>query len=1048
MMRFLVLFLALNLATFIAQGQTRQVTGSVVDVVSGEALISVSVTVKGTKQGTITNNEGKFTIDVAGPAVLEFEYLGYEQQSVNVSGKSQITVRLVKSASKNMDEVVVIGYGTSRKRDVTGSVAKVSMTDLLKAPVKSFDEALAGRIAGVQVAANDGQPGSPINIVIRGQNSVTQDNSPLYVVDGFPIENPDNNAINPEDIASIEVLKDASATAIYGARGANGVIMITTKRGKVGSPVITYNGTYGIQGGNKKLPVLSPYEFVRMQIEFDPLNAKMLYTPGDPTNASPVVGGKTLDSYKNIEGYDWQDRVFRTAPMQNHNLSLSGGNDKTRYSISGSFFDQQGVIIYSGFKRYQGRVTLDQVVNTKLKVGVNVNYSDTKTYGSPPSQTNSSATSNLLYSAWGYRPVTGSEIDISEDLVDPAIDVNNDYRVNPFQSAQNELRDRLNTNMFANGYAEYKFLPELTLRVTGGVTHNVLEARTFNNSKTALGNSKGFLGVNGVNGSLIFNRTTNWLNENTLTYNKRINKVHNINLLGGIVFQSSKFSRNGSAAIQLPNESLGLSGLDEGTPLSVIASYSSSALTSYLGRINYDYKNRYLLTASIRADGSSKFIQRWGYFPSASFGWRMSEERFMKNISFISDAKLRIGYGLTGNNRVGDFSYLSSMNLPLSSSYAFNNQPTQGIIPSAFGNSDIKWESTSQANIGYDLEFLNGRIALTADVYRKRTYDLILNKPLPSTTGYDDAFVNIGKIQNEGLELSLNTINVKSKDFTWSSGFNISFNRSKVLALSEGLEAMQRGVSWETTYNPSPLYIAKLNQPVSQFYGYVFDGVYQYSDFDNPTPGVYTLKSSVPNNGNGRTTIRPGDIKYRDLNQDNVVDAKDQTVIGRTMPLHIGGFTNNFQYKGFDLNVFFQWSYGNDVFNANRLMFEGNGTNRANLNQYASYADRWTPQNPSNTLFRVKGEGPRVYSSRVIEDASFLRLKTVSIGYNFPASMLQKVKMKSLRVFASAQNLYTWTRYSGLDPEVSVRHTTLTPGFDYSPYPRARTVTFGINTSL
>ena len=420
----------------------------------------------------------------------------------------------------------------------------------------------------------------------------------------------------------------------------------------------------------------------------------------------------------------------------------------------------------------------------------------------------------------------------------------------------------------------------------------------------------------------------------------------------------------------------------------------------------------------------------------------------MKNIKFIYDAKLRVGYGVTGNNRVGDFDYLSVLGQPTGSPYAFNNIINLGAIPISLGNANLKWETTSQGNIGYDLGLLNDRINLTVDVYRKTTFDLLLDADLPYTSGYSTVFKNIGKVRNQGVEFTLNTTNIKSKNFNWTSSFNISFNKTKVLELSDNQESLTRSVGWDNSFSSTPLYLTKVGGPMGQFYGFVFDGIYQLTDFDVSSSGAYTLKGNIVDNGNARNSIQPGDVKYKDINGDGLVNAKDQTIIGRGLPIHTGGINNNFSYKRFDLNVFLQWSYGNDVYNANRMVFEGNSLAKVNLNQFAEYANRWTPTNPSNTITRVRGEGPKVYSSRVIEDGSYLRLKTVSLGYNFDEKILKKIKIKNLRVFASAQNLLTITNYSGMDPEVSVRNSALTPGFDYSAYPRARTIVFGLNTSF
>lgn len=1017
------------------------VTGTVTGE-NGTAMEGVSVTVKGAASSVVTDKKGKFSIKVKdNKAILVFSFVGYNTVERTVGASRQFSVAMREGAS-DLNEVIVLGYGEVKRRDLTGSVAKVQMEDLHKAPVKSFDDALAGRIAGVQVSANDGQPGSVSNIVIRGAGSITQDNSPLYVVDGFPLEDANNNSINPADIESIEILKDASATAIYGARGANGVIIITTKRGKQGPTIISYNNYFGLQQVRKKMELMSPYEFIRYQLEIDPAATATAY----------FTNGKDLESYRNVKGLDFQDLLFRNAPVQSHDLSVRGGNEKTRFAISANLINQDGIIINSGFKRYQTRVALDHTATKKLKIGTNINASYSQFYGSllsQPSPTQSSST-NLLYGVWGYRPVSGNDVNLDELLYDPNIDPNlvSDYRVNPVISAENELRRNTVLTLAANAYADYTVAQGLTLRVTGGVTYNQSRAEIFNNSKTQAGNPRN---PNGVNGSVYYSPNSTWLNENTLTYRRVFNKIHRLTVLGGFTMQGNATSRHGFQAVKVLNEARGMDGLDEAESQIAASASSRWGMASFLGRINYDLLSRYLFTVSFRSDGSSKFPvnNRWGYFPSAAFAWRMSDEKFMKGLDFVSDAKLRMSYGRTGNNRVGDFAYLPQLTFPNGASYSMNNgTPVKGLAISNLGNEELKWETTDQVNFGTDISLFKQRLDITVDVYRKTTRDLLLNAELPYTTGLSKAFKNIGSMQNQGIEFTLNTVNVKTKQFSWTTNFNIAFNRSKVLALTENQNAMQTAVSFDLSYNSLSPYIAVMNQPVAQMYGAIWDGIYQVEDFDITPAGTYVLKDVMTTNGNPRANIRPGDIKYRDLNGDRVVDEKDFTVIGRGLPVHVGGFTNNFSYKGFDLNVFLQWSYGNDLINANRLIFDGNSKYTRHLNQYAGYANRWTPENRSNTTFRTQGRGPNYYSSRIVEDGSFIRLKTVSLGYNFAAGMLKKIGLNSLRVYASAQNLHTWTRYSGMDPEVSARHTTLTPGFDFSAYPIPRTIVFGLNTSF
>lgn len=1027
-------------------GKPKQITGQVKDE-GGETMPGVSVAIDGGKSAVLTDMEGKFVLkNVVGSSIIVFSAMGYQSEKVEVGDKTTINLVLKVKAS-NLDEVVVIGYGTVKRGDLTGAVGAVNMTDLQKAPVLSFDQALAGRIAGVDVSSDEGQPGDEgTNIVIRGGNSLTQDNSPLYVVDGFPIESFDNSSINPDEIESITVLKDASSTAIYGARGANGVIVIETKKGLLGTPQINYNGSFGFQEVTKTMDVMSPYDFVRLQEEISPTAAAARY----------YTGGKTLESYKGVKGFDWQEQIFRTGQAQIQNLSLRGGNAQTKYSISGSVNKLDGIIINSGQNRYQGRVSVSQTISKKLKGGVNINYSSNNNFGHI-SSSGGSASSAYMYSVWGYRPVTSALIDADDDdeilgddlddeLIDDAINPSNDSRINPIISVNNEIRKRRSTSLNFNAFTTYDISPELTLRVTGGLDLQLRRSDVFNNSLTQRGSPLRPTNIRGINGSVGYSERSTWLNENTLNWKKKLSKRSNIDALAGFTMQGSNSEGYGFSSQLISNEVLGMSGLDTGTPYNSNASSSENGLVSFLGRVNYSYNSKYLFTASIRGDASSKFPveNRWGYFPSGAVAWKVKSEPFMKKVNFIYDLKLRASYGFTGNNRVSDFASLSALGQSYGYYYSYNNAtPSPGISPSNIGNANLKWETTEQADLGLDISFLRNRIELTVDAYRKITRDLLLNADLPFSTGFTRIFQNIGSIKNQGLEFTLNTVNIDGK-FKWGSNLNISFNRNEILGLASNQENRLSTMNWENSWDDVPLYIAEVGGPAAMFYGFIWDGIYQPDQFEN---GV--LKKEFAYHGLARETIQPGDIRYKDLDGDGVITQSDQTILGRALPIHSGGFSNNFYYKGFSLNVFFQWKYGNNIFNANRIIFEGNQRNSSSLNQYASYNDRWTPENLSTTLYRVGGRGPAsYYSSNNLEDGSYIRLKTVQLSYEFPGSLSKKVGASKLSLNVSAQNLHTWTNYNGMDPEVGVRNTTLTPGFDYSAYPRAKTIVFGVKASF
>ncbi|TCC98206.1 SusC/RagA family TonB-linked outer membrane protein [Pedobacter psychroterrae] len=1019
-----------------------EIRGRVTDTI-GRSIPGVVITVKGSTIAVTTDGEGKYVINVpAGNEVLIFKSIGFETKEIPLAGRRIVDVMLKESVSQ-LEEMVVIGYGRATKRDLVGSVGSVNMDDLKKAPVRSFEEALAGRVAGVQVTSVDGQPGSNINIIIRGANSITGTNAPLYVIDGFPIENPDNNSINPNDVESIEVLKDAAATAIYGARGSNGVIIVTTKSGKEGTAVVSYDGNYGNQRVIQRISVFDSYEFVRYQSErLDPIMYDTLYFNDERPN---------LDAYRNVQAVNWQDRMFEDSPQQSHSLSINGGTKGTRYAFSGNFLDQQGIMVSSGFNRYQGRLRLTQKVSDNFTVSGNVNYSATKQFGGSPIPGEGSFLSEaLMYSVWGYRPVNGNPgIDVGEEDMDLSIDMINDQRFNPLKNYENMLRDRLGNVLTANGYGEYK-LNDFTFRLSGGITREMTKFNSFDGSNTRAGSPITPQGqATGVSGSVSFSEVNNYLNENTVTYNKKYGKYHQLNAVAGFTIQGRTSSAFGATAIFVPNEPLGVSGLDEGIPNSIASRSTSSTLASFLGRVQYNYGSKYLATFSMRSDGSSKFAPglKWGYFPAGGLAWRFSKEKFMKPLQkVISDAKLKATIGATGNNRVNDHAWRSTLNLSNGAIYPFGNGISRGLIPVELGNDELKWETTVQTDIGLELSFFDSRANLTVDAYRKTTNDLLLDARLPPTLGFSSSYKNIGRVRNDGLEFTLETTNIRTKAFSWTTSFNISFNKNKVLELAENEQALVSQINWDTNYRNLAGFVAKIGEPIGMFYGLIWEGNYQVNDFNLLPSGKYLLKADQPSNGDDREDIQPGDIKYRDMNGDGITNSADYTIIGDPNPDYIGGFSNNFAYKGFDLNVFFQWSAGNDVFNANRLVFEGHG--RASQNMFATYADRWTPENPSNKYYRTGGWGPYAYSSRVIEDGSFLRLKTVSLGYQLPQKFVRSLRINSLRVNASAQNLFTWTKYEGYDPEVSAYNSALTPGFDWSVYPRARTLTLGLNLTF
>lgn len=1051
------------LLLFFATGVSAQtpitITGTVLDE-TGESLPGVNILVKGTEKGTISDIDGKFGISVPNASsMLVFSYLGYNTIEVKVDRTKPMVITL-KEESKTLNEVMVIGYQDVKKKDLTGSVAKANIDDMLKAPVASFDQALAGRIAGVNVSSGEGTPGATMNIVIRGNNSLTQENSPLYVIDGFPVEDPSvGSSINPNDIESIDVLKDASATAIYGARGANGVIIISTKKGKVGEPVITYDGSFGVQRVTRTIPMMNAYEFVRLQSEVwseEDLAGNFGYFK--------TLDNKTytLEDYRNVEQYNWQDLIFRDALQQNHSLSITGGTSGNRYNASLSYYDQDGVVLASNYNRIQGRLGTT-IRRDKLNINLSTNYSRATQTGSSPSQSSYSGMNNLFYSVWGYRPVTQPGIALStllDNTTDEGVDQTNDYRFNPILSLNNEYRKNFTTYSQFNGFVEYEFMKGLKLKVSGGYTFDSRRGENFNNSKTRYGSP---ISTDKVNATLSTSERKTWLNENILTYQTSFRKKHYINTMVGLTMQESNYDYYSMKTINIPYESLGMAGMGQGVSNTIKSDISEWSMLSYLARFNYNYQSKYYATASFRADGSSKFTKqnRYGYFPSASLAWNFTEEDFVQQLtSVLNSGKVRLSWGVTGNNRVGEYDTYALFEALQAAEgnfsrpediahgvYAFNNTVTNvGVVPYSLSNPDLKWETTGQTNVGVDLSFLKDRVNLTFDWYNKITSDLLLQAALIPSSGYGSVMKNIGKVQNQGVEFTLNTINYHNKKFKWSSNFNISFNTNKVLELSENQLSMLSIGYFDQNF-VSPNYIAKIGFPIGMMYGYMYEGTYKVDEF-NYDGSAYTLKPGIARYTSENNT-QPGYPKYADLNEDGVIDSNDQTFIGRGEPIHIGGFTNNLEYAGFDLSIFFQWSYGADILNANRLMFESGYNRRKDLNQFASYSDRWTINNQDSDIPRVSASSSNgLFSSRIIEDGSFIRLKTLSLGYTISPKFLKQFKVSKARAYVSAQNLFTLTKYSGYDPEVSIRNTAITPGLDFSSYPRAASVNVGVNVSF
>ncbi|QOD62327.1 TonB-dependent receptor [Polaribacter haliotis] len=1041
----LFMFLFSAFFTLSVNAQIKTITGTVLDEI-GTPLPGVSVTETGTLNGVSTDFDGKYSIKAKIGSSLTFRYLGYKQ-IVKIVGKENVINVSLDPDTENLDEIVVIGYGSVQKKDLTGSVATIKMDKITEAPVANFDQALAGRVTGVQVSGGSGEPGSGMNIVIRGGNTINGDNSPLYVLDGFIMDNFNPGLVDPSDIESMSVLKDASATAIYGVRGANGVVIITTKRAKSGKTKISYETRLDAKVVAKKLEVLSPYEFLKLSLEINEASTtSRFFSVFDETLGQSVqVGG--LEDYRNEIGRNWQDEAFRAAFTKTHKLNISSGGDKTRFNASINAVEDQGSLLNSEYSRINGRITLDHKLNDKFDVRMDVLYTSQQQDGL---DTKGNSSYSFMRNLITYNPVANKFIDYPDgfsplDDVSDEFDLINIVSWHPIVSLNNEYRRRKIDQFIANLGLKYKLNSNITLESKASFNNQFRETGVFNNSKTVYGRI--INKIDGINGSIDNQRFNNFNSVNTVNYKNNFNG-HSINVLLGATLNTRKNSRTLIRSIDIPQylEGLGINSLDGGTLNSSndIIGDNESKIFSLLSRVNYGYKGKYLFTASLRRDASSIFPEknRVGYFPSAAVSWNAHKEGFIKSLDVFSQLKFKAGYGKTGNDRIpGDarFEFLTDEN----SNYFFNNQVVQGQRPTSFGaNSNLFWETTEQVNIGLDAGFFNGRLSVAVEAYQKDTKDLLINADAALSQGYETIYINSGQVRNRGLEIGINTTNISTKDFQWTTDFNISFNQNTIESLPDSKPIFGRPNYYRLLSTNQ--FIVEEGKPLGNMYGYVSDGVYQIDDFENydATATTHTLNSGQPS----YRSHQPGDEKYKDLNGDGEITAADKTIIGNGLPVHFGGLGNTFTYKNFELSTFLQWSYGSDILNANRLVFEN--MDRPNQNQLATTLNRWTPDNQNTTMHRAGGQGFEDISSRVIEDGSYLRLKTVNFSYNFSKDVLDKFKLNSLKVYFAAQNLFTWTNYSGFDPDVSVVNSLIMPGVDYSGYPIHKIMSVGLNVSF
>ncbi|TZF83184.1 TonB-dependent receptor [Pedobacter sp. BS3] len=1049
-MKFIKLLLLLFFISTLPALAQKSVKGNVKDA-EGVPLAGVNVTVKGTARGTSTNGDGNYVINNVKPSdILVFSYLGFQTLEKMVIEQQTINVTL-KMEDVKLGEVVVVGYDVVRKSDLTGAVSVVNPKDLAATATANFDQALAGRVAGVQVTSSDGTPGSPLNIVIRGGNSITGDNSPLYVVDGVPLEDFDPSSINTRDIKTFDILKDASATAIYGSRGANGVVVITTQGGRNdGKTDINVGVSSWIQTIPNRLEVMTPYQYVKYQQTLAYANDS--YVPA--TNVG-LFANKWGDPelYRNAAGINWQDEIFQTALANNYVASLRAGNKKTTLFYSGNYLKQEGTLITTDFRKINNRLKFTHKLNDNLEANGQVEYSHNNYNGLVVSGNTRNSVIRDAVSFRPVNPVNWSADDEDED--EELISSQDPYLYDPVKTLTNTDRTRTDDILSGTLGLNYKFLKKFDLSVMGNYRTSMTESTLFykQNTQEATRTNRG------INGSITDTRYNILSTSNTLRFKDQKGK-HNYSALVGFEAQYRGFRASSLQNTNLPTDEFGVDNLGIATTSTIATSNASrNSLLSFFGRVNYTYNDRYLATVNFRADGSSKFRKenRWGYFPSFSFAWRLSEEDFLKPVNAISDLKLRAGWGMTGNNRIGDFDAYNLFTVNSTSGYVLGENQTYspGAYQSNMAVPDLRWETTAQTNVGLDLELLK-RFNLTVDYYNKNTKDLLLNAEMAPSTGFDRVQQNVGKVSNRGMEFTFTSQNIKNKNFGWTTNFNISFNKTKTLKLNSGQTEMLTDPGWDLQFMQTEYqYVTRVGQPVGMMYGLVFDGIYQLDDFVQAN-GVYQLKDGVPSY---QTTMRPGMVKFKDISgpngvPDGLINNYDRTIIGNPYPKHTGGLFNTFRYKSFDFQFLLQWAYDFDILNGNKSEF-GN-IYQQGRNGLTSLASIWTPTNTETSVGGMRYDGVNLLTpfgyrldSRDIDDGSYLKLKTVVLGYNLPGKLLRKLNLKKCRLFVSAQNLYTWTKYEGYDPDVSVgRYGALTPRLDYSAYPQSLTVSGGIDVTF
>lgn len=979
----------------------QKLTGTVLEDPSLEPLIGVAVQIKGTATGTVTDLDGKFTIQTSPGDVLVISYLGMITQNVTVkSGMNNLSVKMLRDAL-NLDEVVVVGYGITRKRDLAGAITSLKVDDIKAGVVTNTAQLLKGRAAGVLVRQNSGEPGGGISIRVRGASSISSNNEPLYVIDGFQTDL--GNQINPNDIQSIEILKDAAATAIYGARGANGVVLISTKKGTAG----LFSVSYSYDASMKSLS--NPWELMNAQ---DIMGYSMNTWEENGASGNAPYTDEQL-KYTG-DGTDWVKEVTKQALTQTHQFSITGGSDKMSMAISGNYLDDMGILMNTDFNRFSGRMNLDYKLTDRVRFGANVYMA--RSNKNFLNMGDNAANNNVIYSLFMMSPFTtktGDDVFGNKGKKPGIFSELNDV---DFESVMN--------NVYGTLYGEADLLKTLTARVQYTYSNDNRKDSKYYPKVTNIGKANDGLGS-----------IQNYKNDNQqldvlLTYHQTLAKIHNLKVLVGSTFMDGTSESNGMEAYGFSTDEFSFNNMGGAKTINWISSAKEQfKRLSFFGRVEYVLKDKYIFNASYRADGASNFGpgEKWGYFPSGSLAWQLGEEQFMEFAKpILSSLKLRASYGITGNDGIGN--YLSQAKFGMTNVYLGGDAPVKGLYPSNPANDNLKWESTSQLNLGIDLSLFNKRLEINFDYYNKITSDLLNPVAVSSSTGgFETMMGNNGKIRNRGIELFIKSNNLMTKNFGWITTLNISRNKNKVLELNKG-EARYESISPQGWYNFEEYAVLKEGWALSSLYGYVFDGIIQTGETYSAQP-----------------TAIPGDPKFKDLDGDGTITNKDRKVIGDGNPDVVLGMGNNFTIRDFDFSFFLDASIGNNLLNLSRVVLEDEGRLKVSM-------DKWTTKHPSNEVPRngyKKNAGIKYGSyinSRFVENASYLRLQNIELGYTLPVRRMAKFNkyVKNFRMFVGAQNLFTITQYTGFNPEVSTKGgSAVAQGLDFSSYPAYKTFNFG-----